>query len=376
MTNFKGIPLFGQDSQPQKTSSVLALAGTIIVWLVLLVVFIFVKPVERKPKYKEVQIVLSSTPTVKQEESPVQAEAAPAPSASSEIETAAPEPSPVAAETVMQEQPAPVVEKAPAPVKEVVKEPPKETPKESKKEVSKVVEKAPVPKPAPVITEPVEYAVDPMEAFNQQTKKAAKKEFDWSMFDDEPADEFEVDNSSQNQNVKKVRNDEPVFSGSAATMAESSSKAVTSTTTSNKTVNKSASSATASALSSITNAYSSGKAVNGVASETSVKSAVSGNGKVLMEMSNGSSRALLDPEKPIIILSETAAATIDGSRTVNIRFRVLESGNVPRGEIRITPESVLTDIVKREILDQISKWSFEPADYEAYAEFEYRIVKQ
>ena len=58
MTKFKGTPLFGQDSSPQNTSNILALIGTALLWLTFLICAIFIKPSVKKPKYKEVQIVL------------------------------------------------------------------------------------------------------------------------------------------------------------------------------------------------------------------------------------------------------------------------------------------------------------------------------
>ena len=56
---FKKIPLFGQDSSPQNTSNILALGGTAFLWVVFLLCMIFVKPKVQKPKYKEIQIVLT-----------------------------------------------------------------------------------------------------------------------------------------------------------------------------------------------------------------------------------------------------------------------------------------------------------------------------
>ena len=140
--------------------------------------------------------------------------------------------------------------------------------------------------------------------------------------------------------------------------------------------NNAVSTQTSSALSGITNAKYVGRAVSGVSSETSVKTQASGSGKVALEMSNGSMRALLKPSTPVINLSEAAAATIDNSRTVTIKFRVLEAGNVPRAEISIEPESTLHQLVRDEIRDQVSAWLFESADYSATASFTYKIVKQ
>lgn len=90
MTKFKGTPLFGQDSSPQNTSNILALIGTALLWLTFLICAIFIKPSVKKPKYKEVQIVLSSTPVkekVKESSAPAQAASEPL-SASSETPVA------------------------------------------------------------------------------------------------------------------------------------------------------------------------------------------------------------------------------------------------------------------------------------------------
>ena len=327
MINYRGTPLFGEGSSVSHTSEFFAISGTLLFWLLFLIFSLVIKP-QPKKKYKEVQIVLSNTPVVqKTEEAPAPAEAASASAAASE---------PVVSETV--EPPAPKNE----PVQKTVEKP-------AAKPVEKKTLKAAKPKEVPVT-----YAVDPMEAFENQTKQQPKKAVDWdAMFDDDEAEE----SASSNQ-VNTVQNNVPVFEGSAATAATA------------------ASSSTSSALAGIRNSTFKGNAANGVQSETSAKTKTSGTGKVEMEMSNGRSRALWNPEKPIINLSAAAIATIDVSKTVSIKFRVLESGNVPRTDIVITPEAILTQIVRDEIKDQISKWIFEPADYTATATFEYKIIKK
>ena len=381
MINYKGTPLFGEDSNPQHTSEFFAIAGTVLFWLLFAISSFVIKPQPKKPAYKEVQIVLSSTPVVeKTEEAPAPAEQAAASAASSEsvveqvvetpvVETPAPkvESAPIAKETPPAPKPVEKTVEAPKPKAQPKPEPKKEAPKS---QTQKTQTPAPAKKAEPV--EPVEYAVDPMEAFAAQTNKKAKKEVDWdAMFaDDEPSE-----TQSANQ-VKTVTNKEPAFSGSAATAATSDNSKVTSSTTSNTSKSQSASTSTSSALEGIKNSSFKGNAANGVQSETSVKSKTSGSGKVEMEMSNGRSRALISPAKPVINLSAQAAATIDSSITVTIRFRVVEAGNVPRAEISITPESTLHQLVRDEIRNQISTWRFEPADYAATATFEYKIVKQ
>ena len=363
MINYKGTPLFGEDSNPQHTSEFFAIAGTALFWLLFMIFAFVIKP-QPKKQYKEVQIVLSSTPVVqKTEESPAPAEAASAAAAAS----AQSEPAPVqpAVETPA---PAPKVEK---PVQKTV-EKKAETPKPAPKK-TEAPKPQPAQKQAPAqqksVSEPIEYAVDPMEAFAKQTAQKPKKEFDWSQFDDD-----EMEETSTPDQVRTVHSNEPAFSGSAGTAASTESAKVTSTSSSNNSKSQNASTSTSQSLEGIRNSTFRGNAANGVQSETSAKTKTSGTGKVEMEMSNGRSRALISPASPVINLSAQAAATIDTSKTVTINFKVLEAGNVT--EIKITPESILTSIVRDEIKAQISKWLFEAADYTATANFEYKIIKR
>ena len=388
MINYRGRPLFGEDSSPHNTSEFMALGGTLLFCILFLLSMIFVKPFPQKPKYKEVQIVLASTPIVKE------TEANPAPAAAAPASA----PAPVAEPAPVVEKAAPKVEQKTAVEQKVVEAPkPKAQPKPKPAEPKKVEPKktetvqktqpkpktetpkpapAPAPKPtpapAPVQEEPVQLYQDPMEAFAQQTKKQPKQEFNWDMFDDDAA---EVSSSSSQS--ASVVNSVPSFEGSAGTAASEKSPNLTSqTAVSGASQNTSVSSKTSTALSGIADAKFLGRAVNGVSSESTVKTKASASGNIAMEMSNGSSRALLRPATPTINLSAEAAATIDGSRSVKITFKVLEKGNVPRAEISIEPESTLHQLVRDEIRDQVSEWLFEAADYSAYASFTYKIVKQ
>lgn len=361
MILFRGRPIFGKDSNPQNTSNFFGLAGTVIFWFLFLIVSLFIKAPQKKPKFKEVQIVLSSTPVQKKSaESPAPAAPAAAPAqkadASKEIK-AEQAPAKAAAQPKKVEQP-----------KTTAK--PKTQPAASKPaEPKKSATAKKTPAPAPVVEQT--YAVDPMEAFNQQVSKKPKQEFDWSMFDDEPA---ETSSTSQTRTVQPVENS---FSGSAGTAASSTANQRQTSTSSKSSASQNAvSTSTSSALGKISDTTYTGRAVAGIQSESSVKTAASGSGKVMMEMADGSQRALLEPSQPVINLSEKAAATIDGSKKVTITFTVVKSGNVPYGEIEVTPASILSQAVKDEIFLQISKWRFEAADYSSTAKFEYRIVKK
>ncbi|MCR4947845.1 MAG: hypothetical protein K6A15_01680 [Treponema sp.] len=364
MINYRGTPLFGEGSSVSHTSEFFAISGTVLFWLIFMIFALVIKPQPEKPKYKEVQIVLSSTPVVqKTEESPATAEAASAAAAAS----AKSEVSPVqpAVETPA---PAPKVEKTVQKTVEKKAETPKPAPKKTEAPKPQPTQKQ-APAQQKSVSEPIEYAVDPMEAFAKQTAQKPKKEFDWAQFDDD-----EVEETSTPDQVRTVHSNEPVFSGSAGTAASTESAKVTSTSSSNNSKSQNVSISTSQSLEGIRNSTYRGNAANGVQSETAAKTKTSGTGKVEMEMSNGRSRALISPASPVINLSAQAAATIDTSKTVTINFKVLEAGNVT--EIKITPESILTFIVRDEIKAQISKWLFEAADYTATANFEYKIIKR
>lgn len=362
MTKFKGTPLFGQDSSPQNTSNILALIVTALLWLTFLICAIFIKPSVKKPKYKEVQIVLSSTPVkekVKESSAPAQAASEPLP-ASSETPVA-----PANEESTFP------VQKSSAPAKT---EPAKtQDSKPSKTQLTKPVEKK-VAAPSPALTEPTIYkSVEELMAEQMATKKSSSSDYDqWAAMED---DFKENTNETSNTQNTIVNNTTPAFEGTAAQTVAKDEQETSSSSSSSTEKKQTASSGTIKDLSSIkSQTYAGGNAANGIEAEPNVKTTDSGSGKVEMVWSNCSSRALLEPSKLEINLSKAASMTIDGSRKVVIKFRVVESGNVPRAEISITPASILSELVRNEIIDQVSKWRFEAADYSATAEFEYKIV--
>ena len=365
MINYKGKPLLGEDSSVSNTSEFFAIAGTILFWLIFLIFSFVIKP-QPKKQYKEVQIVLSSTPVVqKSEEAPAPAEAASESAASAQsqalVETPAAAPEPVQ-KTV--ETPAP--KKAETPKPKATTQPKKE-PAKAQTQPKQPEETAAVQKPAePVYAKTVEELM--AEQFSSKSKEDKMKDFDKMFDDDEPAE------TSTAALPKTVQNKEPAFSGSAGIAAAEDSSRVTSSSSSNSSKSTTASSATSSALQGIKNSTFKGNAANGVQSETSAKTKTSGSGRVEIEMSNGRSRALIKPASPVINLSAPAAATIDASITVSISFKVNEKGNV--SGVTISPSSAFKDIVKQEITGQLLDWLFEPADYTATAAFEYKIVKK
>lgn len=395
---FKKIPLFGQDSSPQHTSNILALIGTLTFWLFFLICMIFIKQKPQKPKFKEIQIVLSqdfttqkTTPT-KEDKSENQKE----PSKMQETQKTEEIVKPVQNEVPQIEtsQVTETVTKAPETKNAVPNKTEPKTVQKTQAESKPAEQKAPentTPKTAPITeskpvqktesvqnVEPVEYAKSVEELMAEQMNSKKKtNDFNWDMFEDDMNEDNQDNVYTQFQN-NSVETQKSTFSGEAGVAAEQNVSSIKSETVQkekNASTQKTSSS-TANALAKISNTSFKGKVENGIIGQTEVQTETNQDGHVKLKMSNGDTRALLEPTQPVINLSQNAASTIDGSRTVKIRFKVVESGNVPQNEIQITPASILTEIVKSEIIEQISKWRFEAADYVAFAEFDYKIVKQ
>lgn len=390
-------PLFGQDSSPHRTSFFISLLSTFVFWVLFTVLAIFVKIDAPSPQFKTVQIVLDSPLPLEQNEEveseftsdienavaeseavaeEIVAEASPIIEESlSVVETVEPVadiPEPKVEPTPIVEAPKPVVEKTapvieePAPAK---KEPVKEVPKVEKTETKPV-------ETTPVVTDEskkVDYALQKsveelME--EQMANKKTRQDFNWDMFDDDsPSTEKTTSSDS-----KKVTTSSST-AGSAANTASQESARQTSNSDSAKKSSTSASQSTSSDLDKIAKAES--KSGSGTKTDITANTSKDGSGKVMMEMADGSKRALMRPKEPAINLSEQAAQTFTLSKaTVKITFKVVQKGNVPRTEIKITPESILTESIRKEIIDQLSQWIFEEADFDGTATFEYTIEKR
>ena len=391
-------PLFGQDSSPHRTSFFISLLSTFVFWVLFTVMAIFVKIDVPSPQFKTVQIVLDSPLPLEQNEEmeseftnetenavaeseavaeEIVAEASPVIEESLPVvETVEPvvdipepkvEPTPIVeAPKPLVEKPAPVIEK-PAPAK---KEPVKEVPKVEKIET----------KPAettPAVTDEskkVDYALQKsveelME--EQMANKKTRQNVDWdAMFGDDSSSTEKTTISDS----KKVTTSSST-AGSAANTASQENARQTSNSDSAKKNSATASQSTSSDLDKIAKAES--KSGSGTKTDIAAKTSKDGSGKVMMEMADGSKRALMRPKEPAINLSEQAAQTFTLSKaTVKITFKVVQKGNVPRTEIKITPESILTESIRKEIIDQLSQWIFEEADFDGTATFEYTIEKR
>lgn len=193
---------------------------------------------------------------------------------------------------------------------------------------------------------------------------------------------FSDDNSVVNESVAKTTGNKAVsggnaLSGSAATASNSQNSPVQAKQEASST-NKAASTSTQYQLSEIADTNYSDELLEGtgVSATSKVKTAQNADGKVSMYMTDGTARILLDPRKPVIMISEENAGLITGSHTVRILFKVHAAGDVPMYSIKITPESVLPQEVRSEIAEQIAKWRFSSAESDGQAQFEYSIIKR
>ena len=365
-------PLFGQDSSPHKTSLILSLIITAVLWVIFIVSSFFIKFSSHQKEYKVVQIVFDMAETPAPTPAPEQPAVAP------EQETVVPEalegPQEVATPAVVEPvettpktnpqpktAPAPAKKSEPAKAAEPAKTPAKKEP--AKKEYTKV----------PEFTE---YATDYSDFDFNNVSTSKPKDFDWSKFDD--ASTTSESQTAVSQKVEKVTT-QSTTSGAAASTSTTNQRQTSSssTTSTNKTTTtSSASSSTSSALSNIKSASYTASTGDSLKAITNAKTSKSSDGQISMQMKDGTTRVLRDPITPAIKLSSQAAALIDSDRTVSIEFRVLADGNVPRGEIKITPESILPAQVREEIYNQLSRWLFDAGPSAAYATFEYTIVKK
>ena len=389
------------DDKTQANALKTAVVGTGILWLIL-VVLMSVCPGFRKPeRYKTISIMLEPVsesisekseklnPAAEKIENPNAKEAAAPANIKKAVEKQSEPAKPVQkpAEQIKKQETA---KKADNPAAKTVEKPAKSAepvktaeskPENSKAAPAKTVEQ---PKAAPKVPETttapapkkakIKYVKRNEDLMEEQMGASAKpKAFDDSMFDDVVA-ETNTSSQSVSKNVNRMNNSS-ALSGSAAVAADSTSGSV-SATADRAEKPSSASSATSAMLSKISAAQYSTTIGNGLSSKSDVKVAQSTDGKLAIELSDGSARVLLEPLKPVIIISEENGKRIDSSRQVVISFRILAAGNVPFSGITITPSSALPEEIQSEIKDQVSTWRFAPASSDGQAKFEYSIIKR
>lgn len=364
---YKGTPVFGRDSKPQNTSEFVALTGTVLFWLLLFLFLIFARPFAKKPEYKTVQIVLSSTPVAKTEKKESAASSAAAQKAQStekkiekqDVKT-------------VKEQAAPKAEREAASQNRKIADTPKKTaskPAAKTQAAPAENKKAAAPAKTPAPAAPVEYAksVEDLMAEQMNRQKTTAQDFNWDAF----ADSDDGSSASDNQPQKVAA--ASTTGGSAAKLSQAGDSGLVSNVEKDGSVSETASSNTTGKLSGVRNAKFIGNA--GTSHSSELTAGISnGSGKNQFAMTDGSSRGLLEPSDPRIDLSEQAAGLIDSTINVTIFIEVQPSGNV--SSVDFQPSSIVPPLVQSEIRAQlVGKWRFERADYSSMGKFQYTIKK-
>ena len=324
-------PLFGQDSQPLYTSKILAFIGTGIFWFIFLILMIFIKPIDKKPKYKAVQIVLTSEVTKdKEEKSSSAAQVAPAPK--------------------IEEEKIPEIES------------PKSQPEVEKIENPKPVEKtqAPAKRESPKLYKSVDDQLD--DIFTGESS---------SVSDQSVWDSFESDLP-----VKNTSDYLPVQSGvvqsNSQAQVTNSDQRIKSQATSNTTSTAAASSEVQNMLADIEGAKGVAQSsVNGQAQNPTNSTNLSADSD--LKWTSGKARRLLLPSNPEIKISKENQNRINFSQAI-ISFTVDKNGYVVRSTISVQPS--IPQSVLDEIANQIADWWFDSDDSgQAIASFIWKIQR-
>ena len=372
-------PLFGQDSSPHLTSLILSSIITLICWIIFCVLCFVIKFKPSIPQYKEVQIVLSQDYTPVKEETPEVPEPVEGP------ETAASE----AFENVevIEEQPVAAVEtpEIPKPVENPVAEAKQEAPKQdatsapAKTEPAKTNTKATTPAVTPKATDPAkkvnfddyQYAADysDFDFNNTSSSNTKNNSFDWSQFDDSSTET----QPAVSQKVDKVTT-QSTLSGSAAETSTEKNQRQTSTSSTSKTSQDSvqtASSSTSAAAEAIKNTSASTSTAGNTSGSSNQQKFSS---DLDINWSGGTVRKQIGSLS--IDLKDSGSYVTEKKTTVKIEFTVDEKGYVMAGSVKITPESLLHELVRKEVVSEINKWRFMESTSRSIATFEYTIEKR
>ncbi len=360
MIEYKGRPLFGEGSSVSHTSEFFAIAGTVLFWLIFLIFSFVIKP-QPKKKYKEVQIVLSSTPVVqKSQDASAPAEAASASVASEQSET--PSEASVVKASAQKSEP---VQKPAESSKPKAQTQPKKEP--AKTQAQPKAAPKPAPAPQKTVSEPIEYAVDPMEAFAAQTKQQPKKEVDWdAMFaDDEPE---EQNNQNNPQKVETKNSISPDIAGSSADNSQDQIYSKTS----NELNNQDVSDNTKNRLSDIQKSGKNDYSESGESQTNFEKFTDSGT----MKWTKGTGRRLKNAlDKNLASINEMRGQ-LSKETPFTISFSVDSNGHVIRSSIQISNTAMLTSNVKNEMIDHICMLAFTSGEGTASAEFIWKLSPQ
>ena len=347
MIEYKGTPLFGEGSSVSHTSEFFAIAGTVLFWLLFLIFSFVIKP-QPKKKYKEVQIVLSSTPVVQKiEEASAPSEAAGASAASAQSEPA---------------QTQPVVETpAPAPKAEPVQKT-VETPKPKTQTQPKPSSAAkPAPAPQQTMSEPIEYATD-LSGGVDFNKIAKKTPVDNSIFDSMDSDD---NNFSDNDSSSRVVNGQSSMSGTGGTISANKNEGLKSESLQGA---KTEEARHGTEICKIRDTKEIVNSESGLGENPKKSAGKDKNSVVWTDGTGARTYYSLDTN-----LSDKAIKSMQVSKATpfTITFSVDADGNVMITTIEIKNEFILSDIIKKEMKEKIGSWKFGKGSGISKAQFDW-----
>lgn len=349
MIEYKGTPLFGEGSSVSHTSEFFAIAGTVLFWLLFLIFSFVIKP-QPKKKYKEVQIVLSSTPVVqKTEEASAPSEAAGASAASAQSEPAQTQP------VVETPAPAPKAE----PVQKSVETPNPKTQTQPQPKPSSAAK--PAPAPQQTMSEPIEYATD-LSGGVDFNKIAKKTPVDNSIFDSMDSDD---NNFSDNDSSSRVVNGQSSMSGTGGTISANKNEGLKSESLQGA---KTEEARHGTEICKIRDTKEIVNSESGLGDNPKKSAGKDKNSVVWTDGTGARTYYSLDTN-----LSDKAIKSMQVSKATpfTITFSVDADGNVMITTIEIKNEFILSDIIKKEMKEKIGSWKFGKGSGISKAQFDW-----
>ncbi len=349
MIEYKETPLFGEGSSVSHTSEFFAIAGTVLFWLLFLIFSFVIKP-QPKKKYKEVQIVLSSTPVVqKAEEASAPSEAAGASSASAQSE-------PVQIQPVV-ETPAPAPKAEP--VQKTVETPKPKTQTQPQPKPSPTAK--PAPEPQQTMSEPIEYATD-LSGGVDFNKIAKKTPVDNSIFDSMDSDD---NNFSDNDSSSRVVNGQSSMSGTGGTISANKNEGLKSESLQGA---KTEEARHGTEICKIRDTKEIVNSESGLGENPKKSAGKDKNSVVWTDGTGARTYYSLDTN-----LSDKAIKSMQVSKATpfTITFSVDADGNVMITTIEIKNEFILSDIIKKEMKEKIGSWKFGKGSGISKAQFDW-----
>ena len=116
---------------------------------------------------------------------------------------------------------------------------------------------------------------------------------------------------------------------------------------------------------------------SGLSSALTLRSRKDDQDKIEIETADGTVRTLLEPAKPRITLSSSAAQNVlESGLKMDIKIAVDKNGSVPSDSVSVTQSEGILPATVAEINTQVSSWLFSAAPADSLIDFKYSIEKK